>query len=92
MLRSVTGIKIDEKLALNMLKQYRHEEGWLYSKATLMNIPWIFAYMSDNQNFLFKKINDTDLSKILVSSAPDELEITSRGYIIKAASCKKGSK
>ncbi|EOC0352293.1 hypothetical protein [Enterobacter roggenkampii] len=89
MLSTVTGIKIEEKLALDMLKQYKQEEGWLYSKATLMNIPWIFAYMSDNQKFLFKKINDLKLLQKLVSLAPDELDMTSRGYIVKAATCKK---
>lgn len=89
MLSTVTGIKIDEKLALDMLKQYKQEEGWLYSKATLMNIPWIFAYMSDNQKFLFKKINDFEMLQNIVSLAPDELEMTSRGYIVKASTCKK---
>ncbi|WP_148830229.1 hypothetical protein [Klebsiella pneumoniae] len=89
MLSTVTGIKIEEKLALDMLKQYKQEEGWLYSKATLMNIPWIFAYMSDNQKFLFKKINDLKLLQKLVSLAPDELDMTSRGYIVKAATCKR---
>lgn len=73
MLSMVTGIKIDEKLALDMLRQYKQEEGWLYSKATLMNIPWIFAYMSDNQKFLFKKINDFEMSQRLISLASEEL-------------------
>lgn len=89
MLSAATGIKIDEKLALDMLKQYKQEEGWLYAKATLMNIPWVFAYMSDNQKFLFKKINDFEMLQKLVSLAPEELEMTSGGYIVKASTCKK---
>ncbi|WP_275075317.1 hypothetical protein [Providencia rettgeri] len=45
--------------------------------------------MSDNQKFLFKKINDLKLLQKLVLLAPDELDMTSRGYIVKAAACKK---
>ncbi|HFW3091132.1 TPA: hypothetical protein ACIBE3_004834 [Salmonella enterica subsp. enterica serovar Reading] len=61
MLSDITGISINEKLAVEMLHQYRKEEGWLYSQATLMNVPWIFAYMTDYQNILLKKIKDPTL-------------------------------
>lgn len=41
------------------------------------------------RSFFSKKINDLKLLQKLVSLAPDELDMTSRGYIVKAATCKR---
>ncbi|CDG89513.1 hypothetical protein [Xenorhabdus bovienii] len=83
------GIRIDEKLAESMLLQYRDEEGWLYARATLMNVPWQFAYMTDNQVILFKKILSSDLAEILINQVPKYLMLNDNGYLIKHPDCKK---
>lgn len=72
-----------------MLVQYRREEGWLYSRATLMNIPWVCAYMTDNQGVLFKKFSDCTLANELVARAQGVLEFTDKGYLIKPQTCKE---
>ncbi|RJL51852.1 hypothetical protein [Pectobacterium carotovorum] len=79
-----TGVKIDEELAKRMLQQYRREEGWLYARATLMNIPWAFAYMSDFQAILFKRIDKT-LAEELVSRSAGRLNYSENGLVIKDA-------
>ncbi|APV87151.1 hypothetical protein [Salmonella enterica] len=89
LLSQSTGISIDEKLARKMLEQYRREDGWLYSRATLMNIPWAFAYMTDNQDILFKKFGDITLANELVTRAPEILEFTDKRYLIKQKTCKE---
>ncbi|MBU9819890.1 hypothetical protein J1782_08320 [Rahnella sp. BCC 1045] len=82
-----TGVNIDEALAKSMLLQYRREEGWLYSRATLMNIPWVFAYMTDNQGILFKKMRDVKLADELVARSPEYLEQTAQHYLVKSKNC-----
>lgn len=88
LLSQSTGIKIDEKLSRNMLVQYRREEGWLYSRATLMKVPWVFAYMFDNQGVLYKKFSDNSLTNELVTCTEGILEFTENGYLIKQQDCK----
>lgn len=88
MLSNVTGISINEKLAVEMLHQYRKEEGWLYSHATLMNVPWIFAYMTDHQDILFKKIKDPVLHQSITSKSDGKIHTKENGVIIKNPSCK----
>jgi hypothetical protein len=87
LLSKTIGIKIDEKLALSMLRQYSREEGWLYSRATLMNIPWIFAYMADWQDILYKKIEDQAIARALMVAEPVKLSVSENGFLIKAPSC-----
>ncbi|MGE4529885.1 MAG: hypothetical protein AB7C98_01005 [Acidithiobacillus sp.] len=53
-----TGIWFSRKKARQMLEQYRSERGYLYSGATLMNVPWMFAYMADSQSLFGQKIGD----------------------------------
>lgn len=88
LLSKTTGIRIDHKLARNMLLQYRCEKGWLYARATLMNIPWGFAYMTDNQDILFKKFLDNKLANELVNRAQGCLELNSKGLLVKSKNCK----
>lgn len=39
-------IKISINLAKRMLKDYVDSEGWLYSWATINNLPWVLGYLS----------------------------------------------
>ncbi|MGW8462627.1 hypothetical protein [Pseudomonas sp. CLCA07] len=77
MIEKSTGINIGDGLAKRMLKTYRDEQGHMYKAATLLNIPWIFAYMSNAQSISRQKVfNNPDLivaaRKKLPSAAIDE--------------------
>ncbi|MBA0211920.1 hypothetical protein [Pectobacterium brasiliense] len=87
LLSRATGIKIDEGLAKSMLQQYRREEGWLYARTTLMNIPWVFLYMTDFQAILYKKV-DAELANELVSRTSGRLCYSDKGYVIKDTTCR----
>ncbi|WP_392562237.1 hypothetical protein RHO12_01755 [Orbus sturtevantii] len=43
------GIKLSDTLAIDMLKNYVAEQGYLYRFSSLHNIPWMFAYFSNSQ-------------------------------------------
>lgn len=58
-----TGVRISPNLARKMLRTYMGEEGYLYTGATLRNIPWIFAYMSDAQSIFGQKIDGNEALK-----------------------------
>jgi hypothetical protein len=55
-----TGIQISYKLARSMIETYMGEEGYLYTGATLRNVPWVFAYMSDAQSIFGQRIVDNE--------------------------------
>lgn len=50
LLRKQTGINFSANLLRKMLETYRAEKGYLYTGATLLNVPWIFIYMSDSHS------------------------------------------
>ncbi|VVQ18690.1 hypothetical protein PS925_04477 [Pseudomonas fluorescens] len=47
LLRQQTGISLSVTKLRSMLETYRKETGYLYTGATVMNVPWVFAYMSN---------------------------------------------
>lgn len=53
-LRKQTGIRFSRAKLKSMLETYRETRGHLYTGATVINVPWIFAYMS-NATALFKQ-------------------------------------
>lgn len=74
-----TGIVIKENLAETMLKTYIKSEGYLYTGATRMNVPWILAYMS-NSNSLFGRIVKDNILKEALSTVPG-LVINEKGQV-----------
>ena len=63
--REDTGIVMTEGLARNMLRNYLAEEGYLYRRASLINIPWVFALKSDAQSLVGRIIYNEDLKQAL---------------------------
>jgi len=45
-----TGVRYSSSVVEKMLETYVAHEAWQYVGATLENIPWILAYMSNSQN------------------------------------------
>ncbi|HIE1059999.1 TPA: hypothetical protein ACXJQO_001465 [Serratia marcescens] len=83
-----SGVSINERIARNMLLKFRDEEGWLYARATLMNAPWAFLYMTDNQDIMYTKILDKSLAATLCERYPEDLVINEWGQLIKHPDCK----
>jgi hypothetical protein len=79
------GIYFGGKLVENMLSQYQKERGWLYMRANLMNIPWVFAYMCDNQGLLFNgsAIKNEKMVES-IQKATDAIRINPAGYMDKS--------
>lgn len=54
-----------------MLERYKGERGYMYTGATLRNIPWIFAYMSDATDLFGQRVAANEaLAKAISDSAP----------------------
>ena len=70
--QQVTGISPGPKLLERMLDTYRRERGYLYMGATMLNVPWIFAYMTDSQSLVFQHIkHNPELVEAVEAHVPD---------------------
>lgn len=61
----VTGVGMSSGLAKSMFEKYLGESGYLYKGASVLNVPWIFAYMADGQNLFGRIIKGKELRKAL---------------------------
>ncbi|AZD25457.1 hypothetical protein C4K24_6199 [Pseudomonas chlororaphis subsp. aurantiaca] len=67
-LEKQTQVVLSEKALRGMLQRYKGERGYLYTGATLRNVPWIFAYMSDATRLFGQKIDgNVELVKAIAS-------------------------
>ena len=79
MIEESTGIKIGNAFAERMLNSYRDHQGHLYKAATLLNIPWIFAYMANAKSITRQRVhNNPALLKALREHLP-EAQIDAEG-------------
>ncbi len=53
-----TGIWLSKKRLEDMLDTYRQMKGFMYMGATPINVPWVFAYMSNSFPLFYQKISD----------------------------------
>lgn len=67
-LQKSIGIIISQKLAENLLDDYLAEEGYRYKYASLLNIPWMFAYMSTSKSIVGRIIRDEDMKKAILAN------------------------
>lgn len=51
-------MKISDGLARRMLQSYPDHQGHLYKAATLINIPWIFAYMANAKSIARQRVHN----------------------------------
>ena len=56
-LEKETQLVLSENALRGMLQRYKGERGYLYTGATLRNVPWIFAYMSDATRLFGQKVS-----------------------------------
>ncbi|EPC00570.1 hypothetical protein L861_06430 [Litchfieldella anticariensis FP35 = DSM 16096] len=66
LLEKAIGLRISNKLAEQMLVDYKAMEGHLYTGATLSNIPWVFAYMTNSKSIVGRNILDTDMVEAII--------------------------
>lgn len=68
--RQQTGIGMSPALAREMLSTYVAAEGYRYQGASLLNTPWVFAYMAHGQNLYGRIIHDPELREAIADSCP----------------------
>ena len=82
LMQKCTGITFSENYARKMLQTYRSEEGYLYTGATLMNVPWIFTYMADSQSLFGQRVgSNRELTDAILQHVPSA-DIDASGRII----------
>jgi hypothetical protein len=66
-----TNVVLSDKALRGMLERYKGERGYMYTGATLRNVPWIFAYMSDATALFGQKVAaNKALVKAILDRAP----------------------
>ena len=76
-----TGIWLTRKRLEDMLDTYRQMKGFMYMGATLINVPWIFAYMSNSFPLFYQKISDNPALAQAVSRSVPQAHIDERGRL-----------
>ncbi|MHB0818498.1 hypothetical protein ACYCFK_09480 [Stutzerimonas stutzeri] len=80
LLQKQTGVTLSQNALRGMLRRYKGERGFLYTGATLRNVPWIFAYMSDATD-LFGQRLAAPLQEVVLASVPGA-DISDEGRVI----------
>jgi hypothetical protein len=69
-----TQVLFSSNALKGMLERYKGERGYMYTGATLRNVPWIFAYMSDATDLFAQRIAGNEaLSRAILQRAPEAL-------------------
>lgn len=69
-LQKSVGFIISSKLAESMLEDYLAEEGYRYKYASLLNIPWMLAYMSASKSLVGRILKDEDMKQAILAGEP----------------------
>lgn len=76
-----TQVALSENALRGMLQRYKGERGYLYTGATLRNVPWIFAYMSDATRLFGQKVGgNAELVEAIAYKVPGA-EINANGRL-----------
>lgn len=69
-----TNVALSAATLRGMLDRYKGERGYMYTGATLRNVPWIFAYMSDATDLFGQKVAANEvLAKAIADRVPGAL-------------------
>lgn len=90
-LEKQTGLRFSQKALRGMLSAYRGSQGYLYMGATLRNVPWIFAYMTNSINLYGQVIKNTGMVKAITEHVP-EAEIDPKTKRLLARTKENGKK
>lgn len=80
-LEKQTQVVLSLNALRGMLGRYKGEAGYLYTGATLRNVPWVFAYMSDATPLFAQKVKgNTELTDAIGVHVP-EAEVDAYGRL-----------
>ncbi|KAF0804371.1 hypothetical protein ACRYJU_04715 [Alloalcanivorax xenomutans] len=71
LLEKQIGVRFSRATLQKMLRQYRGEQGFMYTGAMLRNVPWIFAYMSDSTDLYGQAIRNDAIISALLENVPE---------------------
>ncbi|POD65774.1 hypothetical protein [Pseudomonas syringae group genomosp. 3] len=84
-LETQTQVRLSQKVLRGMLERYKAEQGYLYTGATLRNVPWIFAYMSDATPLFAQRVGgNPELVEAIKTHVP-EAAINDDGRLLPSA-------
>ncbi len=63
-LQKISGINFSKRKILNILEQFKMEEGYYFNYVTKYNLPYSILYMSDNQKLYGQYIKNDNISLI----------------------------
>lgn len=69
-LQKSIGIMISQGLAERLLDDFLAEDGHRYKYASLLNIPWMLAYMATSKSLMGRIIFDEDIKKAILAKVP----------------------
>lgn len=82
MLEKQTGLVFSKNALTGMLDRYRGETGYMYTGASLRNVPWIFAYMSDATDLFAQKVSGNEALVKSIGRLASEVEIDDKGRVV----------
>lgn len=85
LLRKQTGISLSRIKLQTMLETYRKHTGYLYTGATVMNVPWVFAYMSNEVPLFGQTIRGNTNLINGIQAGVSGAEVSAKGQIGKKA-------
>lgn len=71
LLEKETNLRFSHKTLRKMLREYQGERGFMYTGASLRNVPWCFAYMSDATNLYGQSIRNEALASAILAHVPE---------------------
>ena len=74
MCKSILGINFNEKLYLEIMKDFISAKGYEFRYITKYNLPYSFLYMSDNKPITFQKIFKNKIGEELEESIKNKCE------------------
>jgi hypothetical protein len=81
MLEKQTKLVFSKNALTGMLNRYRGETGYMYTGATLRNVPWIFAYMSDATDLFAQKVSGNEALVESIGSMNSEVRVDENGRV-----------
>lgn len=77
-----TNVKLSQRALRGMLERYKGERGYMYTGATLRNVPWIFAYMSDATDLFGQDVGGNEQLAAAIKRQVPGAQIDRRGRLL----------
>lgn len=81
-LEKQTGLSFSQKALRGMLQRYRGERGCMYTGASLRNVPWIFAYMSNATDLFGQRVSGNEQLTAEILKQVQGADINGEGRLV----------